>query len=298
MLERLPKQTTKEDITVDEIRSETKRTLESFEHWSRRLIDDEMSRAYGENYFELKFDDGNRLIKKEILQNVEGRMHDDPGRFPRKIDAILLDDIGYFFCKDDFYDNCFKNVFEKDFSGVNEIRNRIEKMTKIRNKLYHGNTISEREAEQAICYSHDFIDCYNDYYKKIGKSKVYNVPQFIKVEDSYGRCKYRQGDKIEDLSVGNGCLELRPGDIYKIWVEVDSVFPEQFYDITWFMDNREVGHGKYFEYSPKVKDVSAYRLIRLYCSLTTKREWHKSGNSDDWYDTTIGQILPPIEDSY
>ncbi len=112
-------------------------------------------------------------------------------------------------------------------------------MKDIRNKLYHGNPISYRDAEKAICYSHDFIDCYQKYYIKTGRERDYNVPVFIKVEDSFGRCGYRDEAKREKLSLSFEDIRLRPGDEYKVWVEVDANFPEDFYEIAWFMHDKK-----------------------------------------------------------
>ncbi|MDU6266806.1 MAG: hypothetical protein E6600_20215 [Anaerocolumna aminovalerica] len=280
----------------EKLRGETKNILESFEHWSRRIINEKFTEKYGKDYFDYKKENGEALIKKDILKNIADRMKENPGRFPRKIDAILMEDIEYFLCKDEFYKDFFKEIIEESFSGQAEVRRLLQVLVDIRNKLYHGNPISFRESEQAICYSHDFIDCYQCYYKKSGKEKVYNVPQFIKVQDSFGRCSYRTDDHIHDLSIGRNILELRPGDAYKIWVEVDANFPETFYEITWWIKEKKVATGKECTFIPTVDMVSD--MIFVHCSLKTKREWHKYKSHDDSFDSLIGKILPPIEDSY
>lgn len=80
-----------------EIRNSAKETLESLEHWSRRIINDKFVEKYGADYFDYKFESGESLIKGEILRNISDRMRENPNRFPRKIDAILMEDIAYFF---------------------------------------------------------------------------------------------------------------------------------------------------------------------------------------------------------
>ncbi len=279
-----------------EIRNSAKETLESFEHWSRRIINDKFAEKYGSDYFDYKLEDSNNLIKGEILRNISNRMAENPNRFPRKIDAILMEDIAYFLCKENFYNDFFKEILITGFSGQDEIKNRLKIIKDIRNKLYHGNSISYREAEQAICYSHDFIDCYKLYYVKEGKEREYNVPFFVKVEDSLGRCSYRDETKLEKLSFPHEKIKLRPGDEYKIWVEVDGSFPEDFYEITWWMNDKKVATGKEFVFKPTVSMVSSY--VSVYCNLKTKRAWHKYLTYDDGFNTFIGEILPPIEDSY
>ena len=279
-----------------EIRNSAKETLETLEHWSRRIINDKFVKKYGRDYFDYKFENGESLVKGEILRNIADRMNNNPKRFPRKIDAILMEDIAYFLCKDSFYSDFFKEILETDFSGQAEVRKRIEVVKDIRNKLYHGNSISYREAEKAICYSHDFIDCYKTYYVKIGKEKEYNVPFFTKVEDSWGRCAYRDETKLEKFFLEYSENKLRPGDVYKIWVEVDANFPDDFYEITWWMNDKCVATGKEFVFVPTAKMVASLQFVQ--CSLKTKREWHKYISHDDSFSTYIGEILPPIEDLY
>ena len=283
-------------LSEKEMRNSVKETLESFEHWSRRIINDKLIEKYGKDYFDIKLENGEQLIKGDILRTIADRMRDNPTRFPRKIDAILLDDIAYFLCKDSFYKDLFKTILENDFSGQEEVRKHIEILKNIRNKLYHGNSISYREAEKAICYSHDFIDCYKAYYVKAGKEKEYNVPFFTKVEDSLGRCAYRDETKLEKLSLACEINKLRPGDVYKIWVEVDANFPEDFYEISWWMNDKQVAVGKEFVFTPTMDMVSSMQFV--YCSLKTKRAWHKYKTHDDGFNTLIGEILPPIEDMY
>lgn len=279
-----------------EIRNSAKEALETLEHWSRRIINDKFAQKYGADYFDYKLENGENLIKGEILRNISDRMANNPKRFPRKIDAILMEDIAYFLCKDSFYNDFFKEILEDSFSGQEEVRSRIKILKDIRNKLYHGNVISYREAEQAICYSHDFIDCYKANYIKTGKEKEYNVPFFVKIEDSLGRCGYRDETKAEKISLPFERNKFRPGDEYKIWVEVDSSFPEDFYEVTWLMNDKKVATGKEFVFKATVDMVSSPLFV--HCNLKTKRQWHKYQTFDDCFSIFIGDVLPPIEDSY
>lgn len=103
-------------------------------------------------------------------------MADDLSRLPGKIDAILMGDIEHFFCKNEFCSELFRGVFESYFSGQDEVKSRLSFMIDVRNKLYHGSHVSESERERVICYAHDFIECYQLYYRNVGKEKEYNVP--------------------------------------------------------------------------------------------------------------------------
>lgn len=283
-------------FSESEIRNSAKETLEALEHWSRRVINDKFVEKYGKEYFEYKSETGENLIKNDILKTISGRMRENPKRFPRKIDAILMDDISYFLCKDNFYNEMFKEILENDFSGQSEVRRLLTVMTDIRNRLYHGNPISYREAEKAICYSNDFIDCYKAYYTKVGKDKEYNVPFFVKVEDSLGRCDYRDETNLAKYWLSSERIKLRPGDVYKMWVEVDGSFAEDFYEITWWMNEKRVAIGKEFVFVPTIEMVSSSQFV--HCQLKTKRQWHKYKTHDDSFGCYIGDILPPIEDLY
>lgn len=110
------------EYTEDKLRGETKKVLESFEHWSRRIINEKFTEKYGIEYFDYVKENGEGLIKREILKTITDRMTDNPGRFPRKIDAILMEDIEYFLCKDEFYNYFFKSIIENFFSGQVEVR--------------------------------------------------------------------------------------------------------------------------------------------------------------------------------
>ncbi|MEO8254715.1 MAG: hypothetical protein ABI554_10070, partial [Flavobacterium sp.] len=80
------------NIKIDLIRSECRNTIENLEIWLRNLIDNELTEKYNTNYLEFINKDGTRLIKKEIVKDAIQRKSNDPNRYPRLIDAMLLDD--------------------------------------------------------------------------------------------------------------------------------------------------------------------------------------------------------------
>ena len=132
-----------------EIRNSAKEILESLEHWSRCIINDKFAEKYGSVYFDYTFDNGENLIKSEIQKNVSDRMAENPGRFPIKIDAILMEDIAYFLCKDSFNNELFKEILEEDFSGQGEVRNRLTVLKDISLYAKPGQKI-------ACCFHHHF----------------------------------------------------------------------------------------------------------------------------------------------
>lgn len=292
-------------LTETELRDLCRHHIDTFESWSRRIIDETFKTCYNADYFNYMISEEQPLVKGEIKRRIEQRVSDNPGRFPRKIDAILLEDIEYFMCRDDLYSCHFKAILEPFFSGVLEVRKVLSRLIPIRNKLSHGNTISIHEAEQCICYIGDFIDVYKQHYLALGKERDYNVPVFLRIKDSLGNDIIREDTSYswEIHFYGHDApkIQLRSGDSYKLWVEVDSSFDSSFYEIHWrvMQDYTTVikkGTGSVIDFTLNNKNVSYAPEIHI--SLVTKRDWHRFHDIDDIIKLNYKQILPPIEDTY
>lgn len=293
-------------LSEKELRDICRNNIDTFENWSRRLIDEQFRSMYGNNYFNYEFENSQPLIKNEIKRQVEQRMRENPNRFPRKIDAIVIENISYFFCRDDLYSAIFKSILEKFFSGPTEVCSVLGRIVAIRNKLAHGTAISIHEAEQCICYTNDFIETFKSYYQLVGKGKEYNVPLFVRIKDSLGHDIIREDTKrgwdvpfVGDS--GGPKVQLRSGDHYKIWAEVDSSFDSSNYSVSWGIltsafDLVQNGTGTEITFIPTNKWVSHSLTIRM--SLTTNKDWHRIGNLDDMVSISLADILPPIEETY
>lgn len=295
-----------------EARDLCKHRIDAMERWSRRIIDELFKSTYGDNYFEFEVAAGQPLVKSSTKQQVEGRMKDNPGRFARKVDALVIEDLEYFFCREDLYKALFKSVFEPFFSGLPEVRAVIRRVSAIRNKIAHGNPLSQHELEQGVCYSNDFIGVFNHYYKEIGKEKEYNVPTFLSLSDSFGRSLCREDQscswEISDWKKsGNFAsqiseMHLRSGESYRLILEVDASFPDEFYTIVWYVNRGLVdpvakGNGNIIEF--KVDDKCVSETLTIYAYLTTKRTWHRFGHikCDDYFEMHMSEVLPPLEDN-
>lgn len=290
-----------------------KHQLDSMEHWARRLIDESFKTAYGNDYFEYRFPNEMPLVKKEIYNRVSRRMASNPYRFPRKIDAIEVGDLAYFFCRDDLYREHFKNIFEPFYTSAEEVRNLIMKIGDIRNKISHANPISIREVEQCVCYTNDLIDVFKNYYTQKGSEKEYNVPMILSFKDSFGNYVIRDplvdynwlvfSNHLNGESKPIERVQLRCGETYRIELEVDASFPKDFYIIYWNVScgiNDRLAHGKgnIIEFTVDEACVSSNPKINV--KLVTQRKWHKFGNvkADDLLDIHLATVLPPIEDTY
>ena len=106
------------DLTETELRDLCRHHINTFEKWSRRIIDENFKESYGLDYFNYKISPEQPLIKSETKKRIEQRVRDNPGRFPRKIDAILLEDVEYFLCRDDLYNSQFKNILGPFYAGL------------------------------------------------------------------------------------------------------------------------------------------------------------------------------------
>ena len=141
------------DLKELELRDLSKHQIDALEQWCRRLVDDIFKKNYGNSYIDAEVQPGQPLIKASIKRTIEERRRQDPTRFPRWIDGIVMEDLEYFICRDDLYTSYFKGIFEPFYSVREEIRSVLQRLTAIRNKIAHGNAVSVHEAEQALCYS-------------------------------------------------------------------------------------------------------------------------------------------------
>lgn len=299
--------------TEDDLRAVCRKEIETLEHWTRRLIHETLTAQYGDDYFSYKNND-EPLIKGEIISRVNKMREDNPGRFPRPIDAFFLGDIIYVLCKKPLYDSYFKAALSEAYPYSNEeARFFLEKIEAIRNKLSHANAISVREAEQAICYCHDVIESLKTYYRQTGKEKDYNVPMFIRATDNLGNVflPRKEGYPLElcvDLSkpipAKKYGVKLRAGETYGISIVVDPAFDSSSYSLEWTVDSGLMGKN----YTKKWKDVTQIDFpvvnktvgssFEITCRLITKKDWHKYNWYDDCFNLNIYTILPPIEDVY
>lgn len=285
-------------MPTTQIRDICWKDIENTEHWARRLIHEVLTEEYGTNYFDYTDENGNRLIKSEIVRALQKRVEADANRFPRLVDALFLENIIEILCNDNLYTKHFKVALEHAYPcGKEDAKHHLTVIKDVRNKYTHSNTMSIRDAERAICYCHDFVDSLRKYYQNAGKDRDYNVPTFLKVSDSMGMTHYFSDDSF--LS-GRG-IRLRSGDIYRVEVEIDPTFNSNEYSIEWtfeweLMKKRKIHNQVCADIS--ITNEMVGRYLKVYCHIITNKDWHKHGWYDDSFDYMITKILPPIEDSY
>lgn len=284
------------EYTQDELRSYCKQNIETLEIWARRLIHEKMTEEYGNDYINHIQDNGEHLIKRELRDHISKMITNEPNRYKKPIDTIFIDQIIYFLCNPKWYNKLFKKALDYIYpQGRDEAREFLKRLIPIRNPLSHSNPISMHQVEQAICYSHDFIEGLKQYYKERGEEQVWNVPKIIKIKDSMGNI-FENFEEKDSLGVQFKIPQnFNIGDIYTVEIEIDSSFREDEYSIEWKLSKHntsEFNNSTKFTIQFSVKDVS--QMIIITCLVKSKKDWHKYTYHDSKLMLLL-TVLPPIE---
>lgn len=282
------------NYTEEELRSYCRTSLESLEMWARRLIHEKMVEKYKDSYVDAKNENGDYIIKSEVRKYIQSKLKKEPERFQRPVDTLSFGHIIDLLCEQDLYQKLFKNAMDYSYpDGNTELKTFLSRLASIRNALSHSNPISIRQAEQAVCYSHDFVDGLKKYYKDRGLEKVWNVPRIVRVVDSLGNTFDNPTDFHGSNSIFTISSPLHCGDTYSVNIEVDTSFAKDDYDIVW--DARDCNAQKYrneekFTMTFTTKHISETYSIR--CKIISKQEWHKYYGSYDCEVSFHLTVLP------
>lgn len=287
-------------LSEADLRNVCKERLEALEHWLRRLIEDILGQAYGD-YFEHTEPNGDRILKKRLAEQVAERRKKEAGRYPRKIDAILLEDAIDIVCNEKLFKAHFREPLSVAYpDGREEVRTFLGRLLIPRNHLAHSNPISVRQAEQVVCYTNDVIDSLKSYYIKVGMSTEYNVPLFMRYSDSFGNSFTRS--QFHDIA-GGGLLalyndprfSLRPGDVLRVEVEVDPSFEPDSYSISW--ETQPAGLLQPSSTAVLVLPIEARHVAEQFyvdCKVSSNKDWHRLGFGIDDKVSVAYKVLPPI----
>jgi hypothetical protein len=288
-------------LTDTETRAICREKIEALEFWLRRLIDEILTASYG-SYFDYQDTHGAYLINSGIRGTINKRKTDEPNRYPRLIDAVLLDDSIDIICNPNLYRKHFSDALKDAFpDGREEAKTFLKRLVYPRNCLAHANPISLRHAEQVICYSNDIIDSIKNFYFKKNMNAEYNVPLILKVTDSFGNMMYRnQLSNVHDGGIMANFLDeprffLRPGDVLTIEVEVDQSFNEADYIITWDSAKgliEPLPQGKKAIINITNKQVAGQFDVQ--CRITSNKGWHRMFMGVDDFLLMYYKVLPPI----
>jgi hypothetical protein len=288
-------------LSDSEIRSICKERIESLEYWLRRLIDNVLTNEFGD-YFTFQDEKGNFAIKADIRKAVEQRTGGDPNRYPRKIDAIMLDDAVSIVCNENLF-KYFREALGYAFpDGAAEARTFLKRLVEPRNRLAHANSISIRDAERIVCYTNDVIESLKRHYSAYNMNNTYNVPLILKFVDSFGNTVHRnEMHQVHDGGIGRDyylepSFDLRPGDVLGLEVEVDPSFVENEYVVSWGstkLDPKDFpSPGKKAVIPITNRQVS--QRFDVQCRVTSKKEWHRMSLGSDDFMLLVFRVLPPV----
>ena len=287
-------------LTDTELRADCKAAIEALEIWLRRVIDLTLSSELDNDYIHAQdAATGGFLLKKALRESIQNRVANNPKRYPRDIDAALLDDEIYIVCHVKLFDSFFRPVFASHFpSGREELRTFLTRIIEPRNALAHSNPLSIRQAEQVICYSHDAIEAIKRYMEDVNMDKEYNAPTIVKITDSRGLVFYdseivRFGDGLGLVSLlKDRSAWLTVGDTLEIEVEVDPSFSPDDYRLKWEYPQRSEEHTDN-RLVLRIADHHVRASFHITCKVVSNESWHRCGDVDD--DVTLMyRVLPAI----
>lgn len=280
----------------EDLRAYCRTSIESFEIWAKRLIHEQFSARYGQDYAQRQIAPDEYVFNSETRKHIASMLANNPGRFSKPVDTLFLDQIISVICNPKWYHSLFKDALDHAYpTGVETARAYLSRIIPVRNRLSHSNPISVRQAEQAICYSHDFIDGLKAYYKEKGEEQMWNVPRIIRITDS-------QGNTFENPSEKNGpqssfwlSQKFYCGDTYSVSVEIDSSFDPTDYDIIWkkeyLTEIEECRNSTQFTIQFSTQDIQ--QGFSITCYVISHKSWHRFS----FYDCSIALIMdvfPPL----
>lgn len=281
-------------LSENELREHCKRSIEALEYWLRRLIDQRLTAVYGANYLDAERPSGDRIIAGDISRRLNGRAIDRL-RFPRPIDAALLDDLIHIICNPELYNLHFKASLQDAYPNESFARTQLSRLVRPRNCLSHANPISVHDAYRVLCYSQDVIEALKAHYRREGLQQQFNVPSVVRVMDSLGHVAHLVSDRLNPAMLDystEAAAQLRCGDTLSIEVTVDPSFDAEKYDIRWSIAN--VGGATQFGPRFTLLMTEQYVSARFcaVCYVVSREAWHKLGTCDDQVDVAY-RVLPP-----
>lgn len=286
-------------FSEEEIRSLCRVNIEAFEKWARTIIDSELTKNLGVNYFDLELAPNVPVVKKSLRDKTAQMMRSNPQRFHRKIDTLFLDEIIYLLCRNDLYKRFFKDFLDLIYPDGNaEARTYLNRLVPIRNCLSHSNPISIRDAERCICYTNDFIDGVKQYFYDKGEERVFNTPNAIKLNDSLGNeFQLNKDTMFESICINRtGTTQLHQfhlGERYSAWLTLDPSFTPEQYTIEWHIEcGRHLGNDSRLDI--EIAEDMIRERCPIYCTIKSTKSWHRYRGYDQQF-AIVFQVLPPEE---
>lgn len=262
----------------------------------RRIIHDKLLPVYGSDYLQCAMMNDSYIFNSTSREHAKSRIRSRPHRYPRAIDALLLEQLTAVVCREDVFKHHFRECFAIGFPlGAQQLRETLGRLVPIRNALSHANPLSTRDAERALCYSSDIIEALEQYYASLGMENEFNAPSFTRFGDSLGNVRHLTETKQHLDFTGN--QPLRCGESIRFEVDVDSHYSPDHYSILWQVCNlahasdNDRGSGESFAVTLEPRHVSAQFSIQI--AVTSNNGWHRYGNFDAIL-FLLYKVLPPV----
>ena len=281
-----------------ELREHCRRAIEGLELWLRRLIHETFSDKFSPNYIDVVTPRGVRLVRGQLAESLKQRMAAEPTRYPRPIDAAVLEDLRDLICNPEHWPY-FKAALKDAFpDGASVAREFLDRVVRPRNALSHANPISVHDAHRVLCYSLDVVESLKQHYIRMNKDRLYNVPTVVRILDSLGHVIDLAGSAARmqpapnDFSNDESCY-LRSGSTLSIQVEIDPAFRPSEYEVRWSVANIAFQQVTGFKFSLLLEDRFTMTRLCVVCLVVSNKSWHKFGNYDDQVEMAY-RVLPPI----
>ncbi len=221
------------NYTIEEIRSISKKEIEELEFWLRKILNERLINHLWVDYLNSK------ELPISTCQNILVKFNssDRKWRYEIWLDASELNDLKSIINHNSIYKDYLKDVFNNTFENKSILVYFLWKLIEPRNKLYHSNPISLREAEQIFCYSHDIIESIRNYYD-VKNDMDYKVPRIIKFEDSLWNKKTFSWNNEWWCSIDLKHCKLKPGDNLKVSISLTE--EEKITEIKWGTDSKNI----------------------------------------------------------
>lgn len=102
-------------LNEQEIRQTCKAHIETLELWLRKIVTDRLKPHFGENFLQTPDTNGNYILNSESRRKIVNRQSKEPDRYPRLIDATLLDELIDIICSQNNYKVYFSEAFRPFF---------------------------------------------------------------------------------------------------------------------------------------------------------------------------------------
>lgn len=285
-------------FSEEEIRQVCKTHLETLELWLRRLITDKLRPIIGDDFLHTSYENNQYILGRDKRDRIRERASSDSERYPRMVDAALLDDIIDIICNQHHYRRYFSDAFQGHFIGNEHLRFLLSKLIEPRNRLSHANSISSRHAEKVICYTNDVVDSLKDYYASLNMQSEYNSPIILRIVDNFGNVTNAEHPTVFNRNISfrdNSKFHLYPGDTLTLEANIDSTFSLEECEIrwSWYSTKNPINRVMGEKLVLHISNSEVNNDFSIHCQIKSNKDYHRFGEYDDGWNLRY-KIVPNV----